>query len=512
MGFLNLGRSKGPAIIQMFGRGVRLNGKDNDGKRERFADSRISAVETLHVFGLHSSYIEEFRDSLEDERVDTNTTDVRVGIEKTDAGKNYDTYYRPTTSTEVEDLPVTTLADRLNAHTDTPTVTLDIGVEEIQNRRGAVETKTTTSRHTPLSIADSLQYRGEDIALSLLDWDSIHDDVLSYKRQEHIQTVIVEKETVEQLIKEGKYTLYADEQRLNLQSLSEKRDTENICATIAQKWLLTVHERLLSDHEAETISLTEADDEWFDTVVPDSFRLRIEREGIGEDIIDDIKKLDSLDDLTETSRATELLLSLARHYYRPIAISSKNTDVSAAKYLDRVHPEGLNKGERIFIESANSLFSDISDEFDMIEDAIALRNPSNTGIGFQGGGGFYPDFVIWMNTDETQYIIFADPKGLMNVTEDTKQKIEFCGSRIRALSDQVDEDVELYSYIIGRLDRTRSGNERSASAIIERWSGILESMGYEGTGRDLLNSANIYLQDMTEQNTVERIVSNTLQR
>jgi hypothetical protein len=510
MGFLNLGRSKGPATIQMFGRGVRLNGKHNDGKRERFADSHISAVETLHVFGLRSSYIEEFRDSLADERVDTNTTDVHVNVEITDAGEEHDTYYRPTTSTEVEDLPVTTLADRLSTHTDTPTVTLGIGIEEIQSTREAVETKTTTSRHTPVSITDSLQYRGEDVALSLLDWDSIHDEVLRYKRQEDIQTVIVEKETVKQLITEDKYTLYADEQRLNLESLSEKRDIENICATIVQKWLLTVHQGLLSDHETETISLAEADSEWFDTVVPDSFRLRIEKNGIGEEIIGDIKNLDSLDDLEDTSRATELLLNLARHYYKPIAISSENADVSAAKYLDRVHPEGLNKGERIFIKSVNSFFSDIPDEFDRIENAVALRNPSNTGIGFQSAGGFYPDFVIWMDTDEKQYIIFADPKGLMNVTQDTKQKIEFCGSGVQVLSDEVDDGVELQSYIVGRLDRTRSGNERSASDIIEKWSGTLESMGYEGEGRELLNSANVYLQDETGQNTIEDIISDIL--
>lgn len=511
MGFLNLGRSKGPTTIQMFGRGVRLNGKQNDGKRERFADAHISAVETLHVFGLRSSYIEEFRDSLEDERVDTNTTDVRVNVETTDAGKKHDTYYRPTTSTQVQDLPVTTLADRLDTHTDMPTVTLGIGIEEIQSTQKAVETRTTTSGHTPVSISDGLQYCGEPISLSLLDWDSIHDDVLRYKRQENIQTVIVEKETVKKIISENKYTLYADEQRLNLQSLSEKRDIENICATITQKWLLAIHEGLVSDHETETISLTEADDEWFDKVVPDSFSLRIEKDGIGEEIIDDIKNLDSLDDIKDTSRATELLLNLARHYYKPIAISSKNTDVSAAKYLNRVRPEGLNKGERLFINSVNSFFNDIPNEFDRIEDAIALRNPSNTGIGFQSAGGFYPDFVIWMNTDETQYIIFADPKGLMNVTQDTKQKIEFCGSGIQELSHQVDEDVELHSYIIGRLDRTQSGNERSVSDIIERWSGTLESMGYEGEGHDLLNNANVYLHDRTEKNTIEEIILKTLE-
>jgi hypothetical protein len=98
----------------------------------------------------------------------------------------------------------------------------------------------------------------------------------------------------------------------------------------------------------------------------------------------------------------------------------------------------------------------------------------------------------------------------MNVTQDTKQKIEFCGSGIQALSDQVNDEVELHSYIIGRLDRTRSGNERSASDIIERWSGTLKDMGYEGEGRGLLNSANVYLQGQTERNTIEDIISDIL--
>ena len=39
-------------------------------------------------------------------------------------------------------------------------------------------------------------------------------------------------------------------------------------------------------------------------------------------------------------------------------------------------------------------------------------------------GNFYPDFILWIDDGQTQYISFIDPKGLRNVRQDDP-KIQF---------------------------------------------------------------------------------------
>lgn len=81
IGLVNLGSTKGNKIIQIFGRGVRLKGLQSDGKRkfadhnegyesltiDNTGDSRLRQLETLNVFSLKKSYLEQFLKALEDD-------------------------------------------------------------------------------------------------------------------------------------------------------------------------------------------------------------------------------------------------------------------------------------------------------------------------------------------------------------------------------------------------------------------------------------------------------------
>jgi len=81
IGLINLGTSKGNKIIQIFGRGVRLKGLKNDGKRQNrehqedyaslvCADTpanRLRRLETLNVYSLKSTYLTRFLEALKDE-------------------------------------------------------------------------------------------------------------------------------------------------------------------------------------------------------------------------------------------------------------------------------------------------------------------------------------------------------------------------------------------------------------------------------------------------------------
>ena len=75
MGLLNIGKSEGSQIVQLFGRGVRLRGRDMTLKRTAPADGphpeHIELLETLNIFAVRANYMAQFRDYLEREGVPT---------------------------------------------------------------------------------------------------------------------------------------------------------------------------------------------------------------------------------------------------------------------------------------------------------------------------------------------------------------------------------------------------------------------------------------------------------
>ena len=79
MGLLNIGKSEGSQIIQLFGRGVRLRGRDMSLKRSTALPTEahpqdIGLLETLNIFALRANYMTQFRDYLEGEGIDTEET------------------------------------------------------------------------------------------------------------------------------------------------------------------------------------------------------------------------------------------------------------------------------------------------------------------------------------------------------------------------------------------------------------------------------------------------------
>lgn len=92
MGLMNVGRSEGSEIIQLFGRGVRLKGYRYSLKRSKMLDAcyqdemipkNLSTIETLNIFGVRADYMEAFKAYLEDEGLPTNEIDYEKIVIKT---------------------------------------------------------------------------------------------------------------------------------------------------------------------------------------------------------------------------------------------------------------------------------------------------------------------------------------------------------------------------------------------------------------------------------------------
>lgn len=78
MGLLNIGKGEGPQIIQLFGRGVRLKGKNLSLKRSN--NPEISTLETLNIYGISADYIGKFLNAIKKEGVEFEEIKVPVRV------------------------------------------------------------------------------------------------------------------------------------------------------------------------------------------------------------------------------------------------------------------------------------------------------------------------------------------------------------------------------------------------------------------------------------------------
>ena len=105
------------------------------------------------------------------------------------------------------------------------------------------------------------------------------------------------------------------------------------------------------------------------------------------------------------------------HLYAPlICLKKSNLEV-------QVSPVALNSNEMIFVDYLKDYVESHSNELEGTS-LYLLRNKSKAGIGFFEAENFYPDYILWIDTIDKQYISFIDPKGLVHVKPDDP-KIQF---------------------------------------------------------------------------------------
>jgi hypothetical protein len=85
MGLLRIGKGEGSQVIQLFGRGVRLKGKDKSLKRSHAlvgVPDWLESLETLYITGWNADYLQTFRKMLEREDLAKELACLRVVQQK----------------------------------------------------------------------------------------------------------------------------------------------------------------------------------------------------------------------------------------------------------------------------------------------------------------------------------------------------------------------------------------------------------------------------------------------
>ena len=392
MGLLNVGKGAGSQIIQLFGRGVRLKGKDMSLKRSAaLGDGEppegIRFLETLTIFGWNANYIQTFRSILENE----------------DLGKEFTLRVRKMDPWPSDKLPVPQKKAGFDPSALTwaldesgPSVDLDL-----TPRLAALA---TTGQHSTVQQTSGRIHGTVNVDFSRLpyalvvDWETLYLEALEYKQMRGYANLYITPQAVEQVLKQRcRITLPRDE--LYPERLQEA--AAQALKTYIDRFVRMKEREAESRHSEPTYLAAD------DPRVLDEYRIRVKSGQLLTQIEDLLKKgLPAYDDDESLPR-----LYFDRSLFNPILSEGGRQ----WKQEVSVHPPALNRDERRFLDDLRDFWrkNHTTPAFQDCE-LYVLRNLARTGIGLFRRSGFYPDFILWLHNAKTgaTHIIFVDPHGL----------------------------------------------------------------------------------------------------
>jgi hypothetical protein len=444
MGLMNVGRSEGSEIIQLFGRGVRLKGYGMSLKRSSAMDGiakppYITLLETLNIFGIRADYMRQFKEYLEEEGLPSNEDRIEfcLPVVKNLDGKKLSTirlkegvdFKRQGPKPRLEHAEGSDpVADYFRKHP----VTLNWYPKiQAQQSRGLARTS---------DIAQLDQCNFEEKHLAFMDIDAIYWELQRFKNERAWYNLNLPKESILALLGSPHwYRLFIPRQEMEFTRFDRVRRWEEIAVTLLKKYCDRYYKYRKSEWEKDHLEyheLREDDPNFFK-----EYRLLIERSQ--DAIVENLGKLREAI-LAGTFKGWEYgnlqAIWFGQHLYQPL--------LHFKSELVEVSPVSLNDGERDFVADLRK-FYDHRKEFFSGREFYLLRNMSKgRGIGFFEAGNFFPDFILWLLVDSRQYVTFVDPKGIRNLEGPDDPKIRFFKT-IKEIEGRLgDPQITLNSFIV----------------------------------------------------------------
>ncbi len=419
MGLLNVGRSEGSEIIQMFGRGVRLKGRNLSLKRsERLPGVHpkdIGLLETLSIFSINGDYLAEFKKMLAREGALEEWEEFPVPLQFNlfDAEKpKLDTIRLPG-SLRFDDQPAFPAA-ALDDPKAYPVIDL----------RPRVQAITSKPNDAVMVLEKQPRQLTDFISLDLLDWDALYAEMLAWKQARGFCNLLIGRPALRAILEEGRYTLYAASDLLKVGSYADVPRIQEIALTILKQYAERFYHRKRAEWEGKHLvymPLEKTDENMRPAILAD------DRPGYIVKVSRGAKAPDGQESLVEAVRALldagdalyrEDVKSLPnvyfdRNLYQPLLAAGFWTGPEFRRTPQiRTVPVALNEGEARLPLCLREFLRRKPDYLGQRR-LYLLRNQSRgRGISFFEADNFYPDFILWIVDGQRQRIVFIDPKGL----------------------------------------------------------------------------------------------------
>ena len=449
MGLLNIGRNEGSQIIQLFGRGVRLRGRDMTLKRSSSLDGShpdyVGLLETLNIFAVRANYMAQFRDYLHREGVPTE------GLQELPL------FIRPNRDFLNKGLVVPRVDDNIDFKADAEVVLQhDKGISkvfmDVSARVQALGSGDAGVEETSASSGGDTIIPSE--SLELVDWDGVYLDMIEYKERKGMDNLVVRPAALKAIMepKRCAYQLVAEESLVKPKRAEEWERLQNTVIGILRQYADRLYRHRREQWESNHMAYRTLDetDPNFTFNIGDGSRGKYvvgvpRSEG---ELIEEIRSLiDDCRALYESDHNSLPRIYFDRHLYQPLLV-----DVNDKLKLS---PPGLVGSERKFINDLRNYWATEGDDRHVGAELFILRNQGKgKGVGFHEDGGFYPDFIMWIKyPDNHQRVVFVEPHGmrLENVyAHDQKAQLH---ERLPELARQISRrsgqlNVSLDSFIV----------------------------------------------------------------
>lgn len=432
MGLINFAKGEGSQAIQLFGRGVRLKGYEGCLKSSRKLDAsvkipkHIELLETLTIFGVKAQYMEDFKSYLEQEGTPTNETvhEFRLPV------------ISRFSEVQGKKLHVIKVKDGANFKQQARRLILDKPDQGFL--RYLLKSKTIIDCRSKIQSIDStFSFKIEAMPeehilpaneLPLLDMQRIFEELQQYKSEKRYFNIsIVADKLLGILQTEGWYVLLIPKRHLEINTLVKLEAATDYAIMALKSYMDKFFKYEKERWEAPMLeyAILDADDRNFVDEYTITYAQQHPLDTTSdklETFISEISTIlqanNGLDVYKKDSFHGRLVLfDFKSHLYAPlICLEKSNLKI-------QVSPVALNTDEMLFVDHLKTYVETHSSELEG-KSLYLLRNKSKVGIGFFEAGNFYPDYILWIDTEDKQYISFIDPKGLLHIRSDDP-KVEF---------------------------------------------------------------------------------------
>ena len=398
MGLLNIGRSEGSEIIQLFGRGVRLKGLNRSLKRSSALPGAhpvgIDLLERLNIFAIRANYMTQFQDYLEREGVEPlGELELQLPIKRND-----DFLKKQLIAPRLPKESRFNISERIMLQPwEAAKVVMDISVrvESIGSTGGVYQSS---------SYVGGVERWLQPDQFAWLDWERLYIDMLEFKEERCFHNLLIRPEHPRQILAANApklYSLVCDELLLKPTRAEHVQRLQTVMAGVLKKYVESFYRKQQQRWDSSKMiyePIKKDDDNFQDYVV----KVPRSDNGLMQTVHDAI---------TEWKKAMARLWSdlpnihFDRHLYQPLLITKRSKTRSV--------PPALNESERRFVDDLIQ-FCQAEPPILKGKELFLLRNLSRgKGIGFFEDNGFYPDFLLWVIEGDKQRLVFIEPHGML---------------------------------------------------------------------------------------------------
>lgn len=474
MGLMNVGRSEGSEIIQLFGRGVRLKGCKMSLKRSSFykkdfpetvVPKHIGILETLNIFGVRADYMKQFKEFLENEGVPSEKGQplvLKMPVIRNKAYKKSGLY----------SLRVKGNADFKKAAAK-PFLRYDSRIKIIVlDCYSKVQFETSQSRSTGEVTKNEAVLRPEHLAF--LDYDSIYSELQRYKTEKARHNINITRHDVKALLQNNQwYKLLIPEDDLIVRNFEDYKRFDKLAVALLTKYFDRFYYAEQNRWESQVVGYDlvpmDDDNENFLNEEKDEYSISIDETTENETAIlwirkvieeaEKAKKEKRMPNFANPRQSDMEVISMPAHLYNPlIYLANGNVEIG-------ISPVPLNESELKFIKALQQHITTHTADF-ADKEIYLIRNRSKKGIGFFDDAGFYPDFILWLIDGGKQFITFIDPHGMVRESISSSKVGLYNRLKTDIESALTVPSVALTSFI---LSPTKYSDLSDKSATIEEW-------------------------------------------